>query len=94
MTLEELVKLLTAENALRKDQKEKTNYPMDDKIIYLDEVRLRRSIREAEDALRKARDLKSRGHDVPAATMKRLEELLVELEDRLCLLIDENTPLI
>ena len=94
MTFKDLVKLLGEEKALRKERKEKTNYPMDEKIIHLDEIRLRRSIQEAENALRKARDLKARGHDVPPETMTRLEELIGELEDRLCLLIDRNTPLI
>ena len=67
----------------------KTIYIMGE-LIYLDEIRLRRSITEAETALSKARTMVAKGVHVPENLMERLEYIIEVLEEKLAKLILDN----
>lgn len=56
---------------------------MDDKIIFLEEVRIRNSIEETTRVLKKARELVASGYELPETTIERLEYILAALEEKL-----------
>lgn len=62
---------------------------MDD-IIFLDEIRLQKSIEKAELTLRQARMLVSLGKDVPDDLIPRLEHIIASLEQELIDLIEKK----
>jgi hypothetical protein len=54
-----------------------------DNVIILEEVRLRKSIKEAEDTLKQARTLISLGEEVPEGVIPKLEQIIAKLEQKL-----------
>lgn len=52
-------------------------------VIFLDEVRIRKDIEEAELALSQAKMLMSVGVEVPKDVISRLEDILIRLEQEL-----------
>ena len=61
-----------------------------DNIIFLDEIRLQKSIEKAELTLRQARMLVSLGKDVPVDLIPRLETIITSLEQELIDLIEKK----
>jgi len=65
---------------------------MDDKVLHLDEIRLRHSIEETERVLEKAHTLIADGYSLPQGTINRLEYILETLEKKLINLIEKDDP--
>tara|TARA_R110002020_G_C16105223_1_gene759049 strand:- start:495 stop:695 length:201 start_codon:yes stop_codon:yes gene_type:complete len=59
-------------------------------IIYLDEIRIRKSILETEEAIKKVRMLMFVGVEVPDDVMPRLENILSKLEQDLIDLFEND----
>ena len=61
-----------------------------DNVIFIDEIRIRKSIEETQEALNQAKMLISIGIDVPSDVIPRLETILSDLEQRLIDLIEAD----
>mgnify|MGYP005826259535 CR=1 FL=1 len=59
-------------------------------VIFIDEVRIRKSIKEAEKALTQAKNLVSSGVEVPVDVISRLEAILGNLEQKLIDLFEKG----
>jgi len=59
-------------------------------IISIKEVRLQRSLKEAAEALIKARNFVADGKDVPDDLIPRLEHVISDLETQLLTIIDTD----
>ena len=59
-------------------------------IYYLQEYRIRKDIKEVEDALNVARKMVSKGLPVPDETFKRLETMRLFLEQKLIDFIEKE----
>ena len=59
-------------------------------LILLDEHRIRKHIKRAEEALIQARMLVIMGEEVPDNLISRLEQIIVELEDKLVKLLEHG----
>ena len=65
-----------------------------DNVIFLDEIRIRKDIEEAEFALAQAKMLISVGVEVPEDVIPRLENILIMLEQELVDLFETDLDII
>ena len=59
-------------------------------ILYIEEYRIKRDIKEVEDAIVVARKMISRGVSVPEETLSRLENMRLFLEQKLIDFIEKE----
>ena len=63
---------------------------MDD-VIFITEIRIKSALKEAENALIKARTLASEGENIPDDIIPRLEEIVINLEEKLTKFIEDDS---
>lgn len=59
-------------------------------IIHFDEIKIRNDLNKAEDALRFARELIAEGIQIPDDVIKRIENIIVTLEEKLIKLLEDD----
>ena len=62
-----------------------------DNVISISEARIKIALKEAEEALIKAKSMVIEGEDVPGDIIPRLEEIVVHLEEQLIKLVEDDS---